>query len=292
METTIRNDRLSVVCDSMGGEQRAITSEEGIEYLWNGDSRFWKGRAPTLFPFVGRLRNNRAQSAAGEIALPRHGLARTREWKVESADRHSVTYYLASDEETRKGYPYDFEMRIRHFVQEASVTTAYDIRNTGTVPMPFCVGAHPGYRVPLDDRDSFEDYVVEFEYPETADCPQVNAADGLLIDSVRNRLLNDERSFRLNHVLFRGDALIFDRLKSRSVRVYSPKSGRGLRMDFEGFDYFGIWSSLADAPLICLEPWTGTATQESEDDIFEHKQGMRMLAPGEKAEYAFTVTVY
>ena len=47
-----------------------------------------------------------------------------------------------------------------------------------------------------------------------------------------------------------------------------------------------------DAPLICLEPWTGTATQESEDDVFEHKQGMRMLAPGEKAEYAFTVTVY
>ena len=64
------------------------------------------------------------------------------------------------------------------------------------------------------------------------------------------------------------------------------------RQDFEGFDYFGIWSSLADAPLICLEPWTGTATQESEDDVFEHKQGMRMLAPGEKAEYAFTVTVY
>ena len=68
-------------------------------------------------------------------------------------------------------------------------------------------------------------------------------------------------------------ALIFDRLKSRSVRVYSPKSGRGLRMDFEGFDYFGIWSSLADAPLICVEPWTGTATQESEDDVFERKQG-------------------
>lgn len=53
METTIRNDRLTVVCDSMGGEQRAITSEEGIEYLWNGDPRFWKGRAPNAVPLCG-----------------------------------------------------------------------------------------------------------------------------------------------------------------------------------------------------------------------------------------------
>ncbi len=68
METTIRNEQLTVVCDSMGGEQRAITSAEGIDYLWDGDARFWKGRAPTLFPFVGRLRNNRAQSAEGEVA--------------------------------------------------------------------------------------------------------------------------------------------------------------------------------------------------------------------------------
>ena len=76
------------------------------------------------------------------------------------------------------------------------------------------------------------------------------------------------------------------------VRVYSQKSGRGLRMDFEGFDYFGIWSSSADAPLICLEPWTGTATGDSEGDVFEQKRGMRLLPPGEEAEYAFTVTVF
>lgn len=291
METTIHSDKLTVLCDTRGGEQRAITSREGIEYLWGGDARFWGGRAPTLFPFVGRLRNNRASSAAGEISLPRHGLARQCEWTVESADDTSVTYYLASDENTRKGYPYDFEMRIRHAVEGSSVTTAYAVRNTGKVPLPFCIGAHPGYRVPLDERDAFEDYVVEFEYAETADCPQVGA-DGLLVDSVRNRFLSDERSFHLNHVLFRGDALVFDTLKSRSVRVYSQKSGRGLRMDFEGFDYFGIWSSSADAPLICLEPWTGTATGDSEGDVFEQKRGMRLLPPGEEAEYAFTVTVF
>ena len=244
METTIRNEQLTVVCDSMGGEQRAITSAEGIDYLWDGDARFWKGRAPHPVSVCGAAAEQPGPSRRKERwPLPRHGLARTREWAVESADRQSVTYYLSSDAETKKGYPYDFEMRIRHFVKDTSVTTAYDIRNSGKTALPFCVGAHPGYRIPLDDRDSFEDYVVEFEYPETADCPQVNAANGLLIDSVRNRLLSDERSFRLNHVLFRGDALIFDRLKSRSVRVYSPKSGRGLRMDFEGFDYFGIWSS-------------------------------------------------
>ncbi|MCI8553418.1 MAG: aldose 1-epimerase family protein [Clostridiales bacterium] len=292
METTISSEQLTVICDTKGGEQRAITSREGIDYLWNGDARYWGGRAPTLFPFVGRLRGNRADSAAGEIRLPRHGLARQYEWTVEKADAASVTYFLASDERTREGYPYDFEMRICHTVEGASVTTAYTVHNRGDIPMPFCIGAHPGYRVPLDERDAFEDYTVEFEYPETADCPQVDGATGLLVDSVRNRFLSDERSFRLNHVLFRGDALIFDTLKSRSVRVFSRRSGRGFHMDFEGFDYFGIWSSSADAPLLCLEPWTGTATGDSEDDVFEHKRGMRLLAPGEEARYHFTLTVF
>jgi len=65
-----------------------------------------------------------------------------------------------------------------------------------------------------------------------------------------------------------------------------------VRMDFGGMDYFAIWSPIKASPFVCLEPWTGTATLESESDVFEKKQGMRLLTPREEASISFTVKIF
>ena len=70
-------------------------------------------------------RNDRAQSAAGEIRLPKHGLARTAEWTLEAGDKQSVTFRLDADENTRKGYPYDFTLRVCYRLYGACVTAEY-----------------------------------------------------------------------------------------------------------------------------------------------------------------------
>ena len=93
-------------------------------------------------------------------------------------------------------------------------------------------------------------------------------------------------------VLFRGDALIFDDLRSRSVSMRSVKSGRGVRLDFPDMPYLAIWTPVVDSPFVCLEPWTGMGTRVSEDDRFEHKLGAKILKPGEEQSLAFTITVF
>ena len=55
---TIENDFLRVSVDDTGAQLMAITAADGTEYLWNGDSAYWGGRAPNLFPYVGRLTND------------------------------------------------------------------------------------------------------------------------------------------------------------------------------------------------------------------------------------------
>ena len=45
-----------------------------------------------------------------------------------------------------------------------------------------------------------------------------------------------------------------DNLKSRSVKLYSEKSGRGVQMDFDGMNYFAAWSPVKSSPFVCLEP--------------------------------------
>ena len=292
MRATIRNDLLTVTADTCGAELQSIESEEGIRYLWNGDPAYWSGRSPTLFPIVGALRGDRAESQAGEIRLPKHGLARRAEWTLESGEADAVTFRLTSDATTREGYPYDFVLRVHYALSGMTLTAAFTVQNTGTQAMPYCIGGHPAFRVPLVDGENFDDYAVEFDLPETADCPQIEMKTGLLRDTARDRLLSGKRSFALSHVLFRGDALVFDRLQSRGVRLFSGVSGHGVRMEFDGFDFFGVWSQMGDAPFVCLEPWTGTGTCVSEDDVFEHKQGMRLLSPGETAAHAYAVTMF
>lgn len=292
MLTTLHNDQLTVTADTRGAELQTIDGADGTRYLWEGDPAYWSGRAPNLFPIVGALRGGRATSREGEVRLERHGFARKAAFTVEAADDTHVTFRLQDDGETRKQYPYAFCLRVCYELEGSTLRTVYRVSNPGDKPMPFCVGGHPAFRVPLTPGETYEDYTITFDEPETADCPQILLDSGLIDDGRRNRLITESRSFSLNHILFRGDALVFDRLRSRGVCLASRVSGRGVRMDFDGLDYFAVWSPFHDSPFVCLEPWSGTATQTSEDDVFEHKQGMRTLAPGEEAVYAFTVTVF
>ena len=292
MLITLKNNFLTVTADTIGAELQSIKSSDGTEYMWYGDKSYWGSHAPNLFPFVGTLRGNKAFCSNGVIYLPRHGLARHLEFSCEHFDSTSVTFCLSSNEETKRNYPYDFELRISFKLDGNTVTTVYDIKNTGDSSLPFCVGGHPAFNVPLSKDETYNDYIVEFEHPETESCAIIDPSSGLIDDSIRNSFLDGEKSFRLNHIIFRGDAIIFDTLKSRSVKLYGGKSGRGVKMDFYDMDYFAVWSPLRDAPFVCLEPWTGTATLVSEDDIFENKRGVTILEKGQSATYQFSITMF
>ena len=249
MVKSIENDTIRISVDSLGAELHSITGADGLDYLWRGDPEYWAGRAPVLFPIVGALRNGRAVSAEGEITLPRHGFARTHEWELEAAGQADLPAQVQS--QNKAAYPYDFILRVSYIIGDSSVTTAFTVQNAGEKAMPFCIGGHPAFNIPLVEGERFEDYVVRFEKPEAAGCPYVDLEKGIIL-SERRPILDNSDSIRLSHSLFKHDALVFDNLKSRSVRLYSEKSGRGVRMDFGGMDYFAIWSPIKASRLSAL----------------------------------------
>ena len=52
----IENDYLSAEINELGAELFSIKSKKtNIEYLWQGDSKYWSGRSTVLFPICGRL---------------------------------------------------------------------------------------------------------------------------------------------------------------------------------------------------------------------------------------------
>lgn len=284
---TIRCGAMEASVDTAGAQLMNL-KKDGKEYLWQRDPKWWPRCAPVLFPIVGNIRDDRADSAQGEIRFGRHGLARNYDFEVVEAVENSMTLSLSSNDDTRAAFPFDFRLDMTYALTDDALEQRFTVTNTGDVTLPFVVGGHPAFNVPApgcEDED-FGDYVLKFAEPWTYASPTINTTTGLIDYQTRFGLVEDSDTLPLSHRLFDVDTLIFEDVPGRTVSMVGP-SGHGMRVDFEGFDYLGVWSAANDAPFVALEPWRGTATGTDEDDMFEHKRGMDFLEPGETAEYAF-----
>ncbi|MBQ7288720.1 MAG: aldose 1-epimerase family protein [Clostridia bacterium] len=291
MKTEINNSKLYVTIDSLGAEVKGLRDLHGMEYIWPGDDTYWSGSSPVLFPIVGALRNHTYTYGGKQYTMRQHGFARKMEFKKVSGRTDAVTFCLCANEETKKQYPFDFALYISYALHDESMTVKFRVENRGGEAMPFTIGAHPAFRIPMEEGEALTDYRVKFSQKETASCAAVTK-DCLIDAEVRTPFLCEQDSFVLNHEQFSVDALVFDELKSRSVEMYSTVTGRGVRMDFDGFDYFGIWQPYKEGvPFVCLEPWTGTGTLTNEGDRLEDKRGMKLLPPGDAYEIQYTVTI-
>ena len=276
---TIKNEHLEVVIDTLGAQMQSLKLD-GKQYLWQGDKLYWGGKAPVLFPIVGGLRNNLTVINGRIYSMKRHGFARFSEFSVVNQHENEVTLSICDNEETLKVYPFHFEFQVTFSVKDTTLTTEYTVINKDNCTLPFALGGHPAINCPINSDEAFEDYIVEFECMENADCPTVSMETGLIDFNNRYPALKDSNVINLEHKLFYNDAMIFDNLNSKSCKLYSKKSGNGVKMDFADYDMLGIWSAVNDAPFICLEPWIGCATTADADDMFESNRGLIYLEEG------------
>ena len=285
---------LEACVDSLGAQLMSL-SFGGREYLWQGDARWWPRRAPVLFPIVGSLAPG-TSCARGPLAMGRHGVARNKEFSLVDAGEHAVTLELSSDSETRAAYPYDFCLRMTYAVEGTStLRQTFEVSNMGEVPLPFTLGGHPAFNVPLcgesaDERETFEDYELRFARPWTATSPAM-VEGGLWDFSRRVPVIECADRLPLNHRLFDVDTLLLENVPASLVELAGP-SGHGVRVCFDGFPYLGVWSAAGDAPFVALEPWRGCSTALDEGTRFEDKRAMTVLAPGTSDICSFTVEVF
>ena len=290
--TTITNGGVTAVLSSHGAELVSL-KKGGDEYLWQADPRWWTGQAPILFPMVGSLRGEQATSAQGPVALRRHGLARDYEHEVVNATASSVTFQLVDSAQTREGYPYAFKLNMTYALSDEGVLSqTFRVENTGDVDLPFSVGGHPAFNIPAPGTkgEFFSDYELVFAQPWSCVAPKI-AEGGLLTYDTAFTVFEDADVLPITRELFADDAVMLTDVPGNTVTLRSRVSGRGVKVDFPGFKYIGVWSAAGDAPFVALEPWTGHATLTSEDDVFEHKRDITTLAPGAVDERTFTVTL-
>ena len=105
-------------------------------------------------------------------------------------------------------------------------------------------------------------------------------------------IINDTDTLPLTRSCFDFDTIVLRDVPESTVTLRGRTSGHGVRVDFPGFDFIGIWSAQPDAPFVALEPWTGHAARNTDDDILEHRDNVTILVPGAVDERSFSVTVF
>lgn len=289
MLITLENESLRLTLDTLGAQMMSLVHGD-TEYLWQGDPKYWPDRAPTLFPFIGRLWNNSYTYRGKTYSMGIHGFAAQSEFSpVEQGSDYAVLSYT-SNIASLIFYPFDFTLDITYRLVKTTVEITYTVRNHGRDTMPFGIGGHPGFRVPLTDGERFEDYCLEFHIPCQPDrvgfTPQV-----YLSGHDEAYPLEDGIRIPLRHELFDDDAIILKNM-SREVTLRSQKTGRFLRVAYPRMDYLGLWHwPKTDAPYVCIEPWSSLPARQDVVEEFSCKSDLIHLLPGKTYENTWTVTI-
>ncbi len=290
MKYEIKSREASAVLGLDGAMLNSLKKGE-IEYLWQGDELHWSGQAPVCFPIVGVLPENKGYAFGKQCNMKRHGIARISPFEVFERFENSITFIQKSSAETKKAFPFDYELKIKYEIIGSTVTTEYIITNTGNEKFPFAIGGHPAFNCPLTDGESFEDYRVVFDKKMTKSVLRPNHETGLVDVSKRYDALKNSDEIEMRHSLFgENDAMIFDNIEAKTATLIG-KAGKGIKIEFQDMANLLIWSACNEADFVALEPWTGISNCSDESDKIEEKRGMTVLFPNETASFKFKITM-
>ncbi len=254
---------------------------DGIEKIHDGES-FWNRHSPILFPIVGKLKDGKTKIEGKNYEMGQHGFARDMEFEQIGEN----SYVLKSNEETKKQFPFDFELYVSYEVNKNKLITKYKVVNADTKTMIFGLGGHPAFVCEYSSgkyRLEFENIEDEIEFYQLE--------NGLLKEKPEKprKFLRENRIF-LDNKTFENDAIIMKNLKSNDIYL-KTETKTILGFNFSGFPYLAIWSK-PEAPFICIEPWFNTADSVNSNGIFEEKDNMIKIEPNEEFEAKYEVKFF
>lgn len=278
--------------DSLGAQLISLKDHAGKEYVWQRDLAYWKNCSPLLFPAVGNCRDGKTLFEGRWYEMPKHGFCKDTDFAVTSQTDSSVCFTITSTDKTREVYPYEFNLSLTYSLTADGLSMDYEVSNTDSRDICYCLGAHPGFNLPLFEGEAFSDYQLEFEQTENTSSMVYDLVNHQFDVNRRLDILNNTNVLPLTYGLFDNDAVFFDQLKSRKVSIIHPVTRKGIEVDFEGFETVAFWTpDHKEAPFLCVEPWNGSAIRSDEDDEFLHKKFIQILKPQEVKSYHLGIRV-
>lgn len=288
----MENDRIKLEISDHGAELSWVYDKKfQREILWDGNPEHWNRHAPVLFPFVGSLHNGEYLLNRIKYPMKAHGFGRDSEFEFAGAENNTVTHILNSTKETRKIYPYDFRLEVRHTLVKNKIIAGWKLINKNKGDMLFSIGAHPAFRVPADRDTEQKDYYLTFGDKTILDYIQINEESGTAIDKEVYQLKLTSGDYKLGEHLFDKGVLIFEDNQVETIGIKFPDGENYVTINCKGFPYTGVWTK-PKAPFVCLEPWFGRCDNENFEGELKDKAGVQTLKENSIFEANYTIKIH
>lgn len=285
----LKYGKTTAVIRTKGAQMTSFKGNDGREVIWQADPTVWGNHAPVLFPVCGMPKDEKVIIDGVTYPMAKHGFTREPDFEVAKVGDDFVELVLTPTEESKPQYPFEFAFHVIYTLRENGFRTDFVVENKSDRVMPFCVGGHPGFIVPMEEGAVYTDYQLVFPYKETG--RNLLVPDGRVVDGEEIIPFVDGKVLPLHHDLFDDrDALVLPDLNSRSVDLVHKTSGKGLRFSYPKMEVLAVWSMpKKNADYVCLEPWHGMPGQVTESGKFEDKPYVTLLHPGMSHQCGYDV---
>jgi aldose 1-epimerase len=279
----------------IGAELRdMLWSEPGFE---DGDHRASRAGNPLLFPFPGRIQRGAFEFGGKRYEVPQedglgnaiHGFALRSPWRVveKETSRVAAEFRPSIDCPEAVGcWPGDYTLRAEYRIAGGRLDFDAVVTNVGDVPVPFGLGTHAYFRLPLAEGSDPEQTIVrapvDGEWESKELIPTGNLlplADTLLADGAPLAGRTFDTPYRMTESQAAG---------VQHTDLYDPASGRRLRQTFDSSMTCCVIYTPGHREAVCIEPYTCTPNPFGMEALGVDS-GLRVLAPGEV--YRTTITL-
>ena len=286
----LENEILSVEIAEHGAElTRIFNKKTQEEVLWEADAKYWKRHAPVLFPNVGKTYKNTVKIKDVQYPTVQHGFARDHEFQCRYVDEKKAEFLLTSTDETKKVYPYDFQLIITYILDENRINVKWEVKNPSDETIYFTIGGHPAFRFGKPEEKK-EDYILRFPGKEKLSYVMIDPREEAVDPTAVSELKLKQECCPVTEQLFEKDALIFDHTQIEEVWLCRKNGTPYVGVKAKGFPSFGIWS-VKDAPFVCLEPWMGRCDNVGFDQELSQKENVNSVEAGESFEKEYQIII-
>ena len=290
MKHTIKNEFLTVTAAEKGAELQSVFSADGIEYLWQGDSKYWSDRALNIFPYVARLTEGSYYMDGQLHQMAIHGLAPYAQFTLVSNDGQTMVLEMTDNADTWAQYPRHFAFRVIYALKGNVLETTYEVENRDEKTRDFGLGGHPGFNVPLVPGKRFEDYRLRFG--ENCQPRPVGFNDACFVTGEHTAFpLEAACILPLRHEMFDNDAIVLDSM-ARKVTLECDGDKHAVTVTYPQMGYLGLWHwPRTDAPYICIEPWCSLPSSAGKIAVFEEQEDLIALEAGKTYRNIWTIEI-
>lgn len=226
-------ERGAIITSFAVGGKEILYLDKDTFYDLNANIR---GGIPILFPISGQLREGKYELDGKTYFMRNHGFARINSWEVINTsedNKASITLRLKDNEETRRAYPFEFELLFTYILKDGKLIIEQEYCNKSDETMPIYAGFHPYFNAEGKD----------IEYKTTA--TKYLDYNDMKIKEYKGRL--DLTSM--------AESAIFLDAKEKEISFEVPNLNRSIVLKYgKEFKYVVVWS-VKDKKFVCVEPW-------------------------------------